>query len=75
MGSTDNKKFGFFQLKVFFYIEVSLKEEEKSIYSLISLALTIGDWKIIPEELLDLLNLTKTQTLCVNELIEVVRVD
>lgn len=46
------KKFEFFSLKLFFFIEVSLEKMKESICSFISLTLKIIDLKIILKELL-----------------------
>ena len=66
---------GILSLKFFFFILNPLKEARKSICSLIGLALTIIDPKMISEKLLGPTDLSRAQALCIHESTEVIMVD
>ena len=57
------KSLDIFDSKLFFFIETSLREARKRIYSFLGLALSIIDLKMIPGELLDPSDLARAQTL------------
>ena len=61
--------------KLFFFILTPLREVRESICSLVSLALTIIDPKMISGELLAPMDLFGAQAFCIHELTEVIMVD
>ncbi len=69
------KNLGILICKSFFFSLTSLKEVKQSISCSISFFLTIIDLKMVLRELLGLADLTKAQTFCIHELMEVIMIN
>ena len=68
------KNLSVFGSEPFFFINTSLKEARQSVCSLIGLALSIIDLKMIPGELLGPSDLTRAQTLHIHKPTEVIMI-
>ena len=65
------KNLSIFSLKLFFFIEASLREARYSVCNSISPALSIINLEMISRELLGLSDLTRAQVICIHEPSEV----